>query len=90
MQQRTFTPEIAAEAIAWIRAEREQAGLADRPFDVVQEGTTSGTDAEADAAIVRPWADAGATWWLESDWSVPAKRVARYARDRVRAGPPRA
>ena len=89
VQQRTYTPEIAAEAIAWIRAEREQAGLADRPFDVVQEGTTSGTDAAADAAIVRPWADAGATWWLEADWGVPADRVADYARDRVRAGPPR-
>ncbi|WP_306894077.1 LLM class flavin-dependent oxidoreductase [Agromyces albus] len=90
LQQRTYTPEIAAEAAAWIRAEREQAGLGDAPFDVVQEGATSGTDAEADAAIVRPWADAGATWWLESDWSVPAHRVADYARDRVRAGPPRA
>ncbi|MBT2516331.1 LLM class flavin-dependent oxidoreductase [Streptomyces sp. ISL-90] len=90
VQQRTYTPEIAAEAIAWIRAEREQAGLADRPFDVVQEGTTSGTDAAADAAILRPWAEAGVTWWLEADWGVSADRVADYARDRVRAGPPRA
>ena len=40
-QQRTYTPEIAAEAIAWIRAERERLGLADRPFDIVQEGTTA-------------------------------------------------
>ena len=86
--QRTFTPEIAAEAIAWIRAEREQAGLADRPFDITQEGTTSGVDPAADAAIVRPWAEAGATWWLESDWNVPAERVAEYARARVIAGPP--
>jgi alkanesulfonate monooxygenase SsuD/methylene tetrahydromethanopterin reductase-like flavin-dependent oxidoreductase (luciferase family) len=87
-QARLFTPEIAAEAIAWIAAERERLGLADRPFDVIQEGTTTGTDAAADAAIVRPWAAAGATWWLESDWSVPADRVADYARDRLRAGPP--
>ncbi|MDQ0892776.1 LLM class flavin-dependent oxidoreductase [Agromyces ramosus] len=89
LQQRTYTPEIAAEAIAWIRAEREQAGLAERPFDILHEGTTSGTDAAADAAIVRPWADAGVTWWLESDWNVPADHVADYSRDRVRAGPPR-
>ena len=88
-QQRTYTPGIAAEAIAWIRAERERLGFADRPFDVVQEGTTGGVDAEADAARVRPWAEAGATWWLESDWQVPAERVAEYARDRLRAGPPR-
>ena len=89
-QQRTYTPEIAAEAIAWIRAERERLGLADRPFDVVQEGTTGGVDRVADAAVVRPWAEAGVTWWLESDWNVPAERVAEYSRERLRAGPPRA
>ena len=88
-QQRTYTPEIAAEAIAWIRAERDRLGLADRPFDVVQEGTTGGVDRVADAAVVRRWADAGVTWWLESDWNVPAERVAEYSRERLRAGPPR-
>ncbi|MET0976605.1 MAG: LLM class flavin-dependent oxidoreductase, partial [Leifsonia sp.] len=39
-QQRLYTPEIAVEAIAWITAERESAGLGDRPFDILQEGTT--------------------------------------------------
>ncbi len=88
-QQRTYTPEIAADAIAWIRAERDRLGLGDRPFDIVQEGTTGGVDRVADAAVVRPWADAGVTWWLEADWRVPAERVARYSRERVIAGPPR-
>lgn len=88
-QQRSYTPEIAAEAIAWIGAERERLGLADRPFDVVQEGTTGGVDAKADAAVVRPWAEAGVTWWLEADWQVPAAEVADSARRRLRAGPPR-
>ncbi len=88
VQQRTYTPEIAAEAIAWIHAERERLGLADRPFDITQEGTTSGTDRVADAAVVRSWAEAGVTWWLEADWAVPADEVADYARDRLRAGPP--
>jgi alkanesulfonate monooxygenase SsuD/methylene tetrahydromethanopterin reductase-like flavin-dependent oxidoreductase (luciferase family) len=87
-QQRAYTPEIAAEAIAWIRAEREKAGLGDRPFDITQEGTTGGVDEVADAAVVRPWAEAGVTWWLEADWNVPAQRVAEYARARVIAGPP--
>ncbi|KRC60411.1 luciferase [Agromyces sp. Root81] len=87
-QTRLFTPEIAAEALAWILAERAELGVVDRPFDVIQEGTTSGTDAAADAAIVRPWADAGATWWLESDWSVPAERIEASARARITAGPP--
>jgi alkanesulfonate monooxygenase SsuD/methylene tetrahydromethanopterin reductase-like flavin-dependent oxidoreductase (luciferase family) len=87
-QQRTYTPEIAADAIAWIRAEREKAGVADRPFDLTQEGTTGGVDKVADAAVVRPWAEAGVTWWLEADWQVPAREVADYSRDRLRAGPP--
>ncbi|MEL4319680.1 LLM class flavin-dependent oxidoreductase [Leifsonia sp. YIM 134122] len=87
-QQLLFTPEVAAEAIAWIRAERSAAGLADRPFEVIQEGTTTGTDAAEDAARVRPWADAGVTWWLDANWQVPADEVADYARSRVAAGPP--
>lgn len=87
-QQRTYTPDIAAEAITWIRSERERTGLADRAFDVIQEGTTSGTDRAADAAVVRSWAAAGVTWWLESNWQVPAHEVAEYARARITAGPP--
>lgn len=87
-QQRLFTPEIAAEAMGWIQAERERLGIADRPFDMIQEGTTSGMDAAADAARVRPWVEAGATWWLESDWSVPAERIEAAARARIAAGPP--
>ena len=88
-QQRTYTPEIATQAIAWIRTERERAGLGDRPFDITQEGTTTGTDHAADAATVRAWADAGVTWWLEADWQVPGDAVAEYSRTRLRAGPPR-
>lgn len=88
-QQSLYTPEIAAEAIAWIHAERAAAGLADRPFDIIQEGTTGGTDVAADAATVRPWIDAGATWWLESNWQVPAAQIESYARERIAAGPPR-
>jgi alkanesulfonate monooxygenase SsuD/methylene tetrahydromethanopterin reductase-like flavin-dependent oxidoreductase (luciferase family) len=87
-QQRTYTPDIAAEAVAWIRSERERTGLADRAFDVIQEGTTSGTDRAADAAVVRSWAAAGVTWWLESNWQVPSHEVAEYARARITAGPP--
>ncbi|WP_350349551.1 LLM class flavin-dependent oxidoreductase [Agromyces sp. G08B096] len=84
-----YTPEVAAEAIAWIRREREAAGLGDRPFAITQEGTTSATDAEAAAATVRPWAEAGVTWWLESDWSIPPERIEAVTRERIEAGPPR-
>ena len=62
--------------------------LVGTPSAGAQEGTTTGVDRSADAAVVRPWADAGVTWWLEADWYVPADEVADYARDRLRAGPP--
>lgn len=57
------------------------------PFDIVMEGETPGDDPAAAAAIVRPFADAGATWWTESRWdfSVPMDAI----RTRVRQGPPR-
>ena len=87
-QQRTYTPEIAAQAIVWLMAERQRLGVADRRFDIVQEGTTTGDGSAADAAVVRTWADAGATWWLESNWQVPGDEVEQYARRRVSAGPP--
>ena len=38
--------------------------------------------------VVGTGADAGATWWLESNWQVPGDKVEQYARRRVSAGPP--
>ncbi len=40
------------------------------------------------AAIVRPYAEAGATWWLESMWESGVTRDYDM-RTRVRSGPPR-
>ncbi|GHO57104.1 hypothetical protein KSB_55790 [Ktedonobacter robiniae] len=55
------------------------------PFDIIWEGETPGDDAEQAAAIVRPWAEAGATWWLESRWS--ASNIEEI-RTRIQQGPP--
>jgi hypothetical protein len=57
------------------------------PFDLIREGETPGDAPEAAAAIVRPWAEAGATWWMESRWdfSTPMESI----RERVQQGPPR-
>jgi hypothetical protein len=57
-----------------------------RPFDITAEGQTPYDDVVAAAEIVRPWADAGATWWLEADWK--SATVASLRR-RIEAGPPR-
>ncbi len=35
------------------------------------EEETPGDDPARAAAIVQPWAEAGATWWLEAVWKTP-------------------
>ncbi|HKS90679.1 MAG TPA: LLM class flavin-dependent oxidoreductase [Tepidiformaceae bacterium] len=60
------------------------------PFEIIQEGQTPGDDPEKAAAIVRPWAEAGATWWLEAMWDQPFDDWGRAAvLQRVKQGPPR-
>jgi alkanesulfonate monooxygenase SsuD/methylene tetrahydromethanopterin reductase-like flavin-dependent oxidoreductase (luciferase family) len=79
--QETVRPDDIRAMAEWIR---ERRGSLDG-FDIVSEGQTAGLAPEATAAIVRPWADAGATWWTEAEWR------GTYAdlRRRVEAGPPR-
>jgi hypothetical protein len=40
---------------------------------------------------VRPWAEAGCTWWLETRWEMPHHGPERMAeiQARIAAGPPR-
>ncbi|HVV23947.1 MAG TPA: LLM class flavin-dependent oxidoreductase [Pseudonocardiaceae bacterium] len=56
--------------------------------DIVVEGETpaDGTG----AAQVTPWAEAGATWWMETRWSMPhhSDERMREIRARIEAGPP--
>jgi alkanesulfonate monooxygenase SsuD/methylene tetrahydromethanopterin reductase-like flavin-dependent oxidoreductase (luciferase family) len=83
-----LTPERLREGIAWLRARRAAAGLTMDGYDVVAEGTTP-PDPDAAAEIVRPWAEAGATWWIDADWSdMDPDRVRAAALARLRAGPP--
>jgi alkanesulfonate monooxygenase SsuD/methylene tetrahydromethanopterin reductase-like flavin-dependent oxidoreductase (luciferase family) len=86
-----MTPEILREAVEWIRGERAAHGLDMTGYDVIWEGTTPAEDREAAAAAVADWAKAGATWWLEADWSLAgdAGAVAESCRRRLQAGPPR-
>jgi hypothetical protein len=57
----------------------------DRRLDIVVEGTTPGDDPSAAAEQLRPLAEAGATWWIESDWST---WDVSSMRRRIEAGPP--
>ena len=76
----TPTPAELAEIAAAGRAARGP----DAPWDIIVEGTTPADDPVA-AATVRPLADAGATWWLESPWEAPSVEGLRA---RIAAGPP--
>ena len=57
------------------------------PFDIVWEGETPG-DAPVQAAdLVRPWIEAGITWWMETRWSRMLEPDVVLTR--IRQGPPR-
>jgi alkanesulfonate monooxygenase SsuD/methylene tetrahydromethanopterin reductase-like flavin-dependent oxidoreductase (luciferase family) len=78
-----ITPEDIREMSAYV-AERRTATT---PFDIVWEGETPGDDREKAASLVRPYAEAGATWWMEAMWG--AMGEPERARARLRQGPPR-
>jgi len=77
-----ITPQDIREMKAYIDANRTLT----THFDIVQEGETPGDDLERAKEIVRPYAEAGATWWTESRWSFPP--IAEL-RQRIQQGPPR-
>ncbi len=60
------------------------------PFDIVIEGETPGNNREQANAIVAPFTEAGATWWLESVAATPYKQNGMEGvRTRIKQGPPR-
>ncbi len=82
---RQVTPDELAALRAWLAARRDMAS-----FDIVVEGTTSTADRDRAIAKVRPWAEAGATWYLEARWGVQEGAVTMESvRRRLEAGPPR-
>jgi hypothetical protein len=84
---RGMTPDDVEAMIAWLD---EHGGR--RPgFDVVIEGETPADDPAAAAEIVRPWAEAGCTWWLDARWSAgqAEQEEGGVVSERLRAGPPR-
>jgi Luciferase-like monooxygenase len=79
--RRSAGPDDVQQMREWIAERRSLDG-----FDIVAEGKTPPDDRTAAAHEVRRWADAGATWWLESDWENFAIEPQRR---RIGAGPPR-
>ena len=79
-----MTPDDLREMVAYITARRSDQA---RPFDITIEGRTPGNDRDKARAIVHPYEEAGATWWMEAMWSAPNSY--EDVRARVRQGPPK-
>ncbi len=69
-----------------MKAYVDERRAATTPFDIVAEGVTPAGDPAAAADKVHPWAEAGATWWIEALWEVPGRADWEA---RLTAGPPR-
>jgi alkanesulfonate monooxygenase SsuD/methylene tetrahydromethanopterin reductase-like flavin-dependent oxidoreductase (luciferase family) len=76
-----LTPAEVREIVAFLRSQR----TTDDPFDVLMSEETPGDAAQA-ADIVQPYAEAGATCWIEHPYG--RATLAEY-RERILSGPPR-
>jgi alkanesulfonate monooxygenase SsuD/methylene tetrahydromethanopterin reductase-like flavin-dependent oxidoreductase (luciferase family) len=77
------------EVVDRVAALRADAGLSMEGYDVVVEGDSHGGFG-AVRPPVEPWAEAGATWWVESWWDLPDSCDGRAElRRRLELGPRR-
>jgi hypothetical protein len=90
----TITPDEWSELLAYIHEHRTSKA----PFDAVHCGATPGEDKNQAAELIKPYADAGVTWWIEPidpwrfGWSYEvawAPEATVLMRERIRQGPPR-
>jgi alkanesulfonate monooxygenase SsuD/methylene tetrahydromethanopterin reductase-like flavin-dependent oxidoreductase (luciferase family) len=80
-----LTPEDIRAIKAYVDKHREQP----TPFDIVMEGETPGKSIAQAQAIVQPFIEAGATWWMEDVASRPYKMGGlEGVRVRIHQGPP--
>lgn len=72
-----ITPDLLREITPYVRQRRPEG------YDIIAEGVTPANDAGAAREQVRALAEAGATWFIESQWDKPEADVLA----RLRAGP---
>ncbi|NVM16518.1 MAG: LLM class flavin-dependent oxidoreductase [Candidatus Lokiarchaeota archaeon] len=76
-----ITPEHISEIKAYIQENRSNKA----PFDIIIEGKSPEVASDISKLIVKPFAEAGATWWIESDWTT---NNLESLFKRVKHGPP--
>lgn len=75
--------------VADVHDRRAAAGLPLEGYDVVLEADSTGEFIQREPAEPAAWADAGATWWVESWWTLERGDAGlAELRRRVSAGPP--
>lgn len=80
-----MTPQDIRDLTAYLHNER----LTQTPYDIIIEDETPGDAPERAAETIRPYAEAGAAWWLEAVWRTPETRSGPEGmRERIRQGPP--
>jgi hypothetical protein len=81
-----MTPKDVQKMKTFVDERRSQ----DTPFDIVLEGKTPSEDREKAKAIVSPYAEAGATWWVEAVWEYfyASPGDLEVIQNRIRQGPP--
>jgi hypothetical protein len=79
--------DVTPDDLRAMKAYIEDRRTATTPFDIIYEGRTPGDDPAQAAEIVRPYAEAGATWWMEAMWEAP--NTPTDVRARIHQGPPR-
>lgn len=78
--------EATPDDIRAMKAYIEQHRTLTTPFDIITEGETPGDDPVQAAALIRPYAAAGSTWWMEARWGA---HTVEEVRARIKQGPPR-
>src|SRR5581483_674876 len=60
--------DVTPDATRAMKAYIDQRRALSTPFDIISVGETPGDDPAQAADLVRPYAEAGSTWWMESRW----------------------
>ena len=64
------SPAELADIVGEVAALRAAAGRGAEPYDVIIEGDSTGEFVQREPPDPASWAAAGATWWIESWWTI--------------------
>ncbi len=78
------------EELRQMKADVQARRGSDAPYDIILDGETPGDSPQKALDQVQPWIEAGATWWIESRWSISQDADGlNQVRRRIEQGPPR-